>query len=250
MKKSEWRQLVKDIYHQELEQKLHRVRKHFHHFDRHDHLYVQRQLFDASRTIRMIEGIKNDDCNLAQIYQPDHLRSVLQNVRNASQSVNEHLLIESGIVEVFEEHISEIVSELEVTDLPVEDIEALKESGSIHPRAELRLRIRTIKKQYVSEVRYNDRRTLTSSIRKAGEKVGERIERFKEPSENNPPKTRWFKGLGSLCRGTVLTAVDVSLLGGWWAIPLSPDTTIVGAVASIATGLGDIAVGIGEFRDE
>ena len=251
MKKTEWRQLIEDIYHQELEQKLRRMRKHFHPFEKHDYLYLQRQLFSATKTIRMIEDVNNDDYNITQIYQPDYLRSVLQEIRNANQSVNERLLIDSGIIEVFEEHISEIVSELEVSDLPVEDIDALKESGSIHPRAELRLRIRTIKKQYITVGRYNnDRRSLSSSIRKAGEEVSERIERLKEHDEKSPPRKRWFKGLGSLCRGTVLTAVDISLLGGWWTVPLSPDTTIVGAVASIATGLGDIAVGIGEFRDE
>ena len=250
MKKSEWRRFIKDVYYQELEQKLNRIRKHFHPFERHDYHYTQRNLFHASRTIRTIEATNGDDFNVTEIYQPNHLRSVLQNIRNANQSINEHLLVDSGVVEVFEEHISEIVSELEVSDFPVEDIEALKESGSVHPRAELRVQIKKIKKKYVSEVRYSDRQSITSCIHRASVEVDERIERFKESSANNPPKKRWFKGLGSLCRGTVLTAVDASLLGGWWTIPLSPDTTIVGAVASIATGLGDIAIGVGEFRDE
>lgn len=197
MKKTEWRQLIKDIYHQELEQKMHRMRKHFHHFERHDHLYLQRKLLHATKTIRMIESTNYDDYNVTEMYQANYLRSVLQDIHNANQSVNEHLLIDSGMVEVFEEHISEIISELEVSDLPAEDIEALKESGSAHPRAELRLRIKTIKRKYVSEVRYNDRRSLTSSIRKAGEEVSERIKRFKEPDEKNPPKKHWFKGLVS-----------------------------------------------------
>lgn len=251
MKKSEWRELLEDIYHQEIASKLRRVRRGFHRMEMMEmYPYVQRQLFRASRTIRFINESIDEESSLTSVFQHDHLRSTLQNINDVHHDINENLLLESGIVEVFEEHFTEIISELDVSDLPDADIEALRESGSSNPQAELRLRIKTIKKRYVKETRYNDRLSLNASIRKAGKSIEERIGRLKEPDEKNPPKRRWFKGLGSICRGTVLTAVDISLLGGWWSLPLSPDTTVVGSIASIATGLGDIAIGVGELRDE
>lgn len=251
MKKSEWREMMEDIYHQEISSKMRRVHRHFHHMEMLEYPYRQSRLFQASRTIRFIEEVgDNDDSNVSKVFQHDHLRSTLQDIRNTHQEINERLLVESGIVEVFEEHFTEIVSELDVADLPAADIDALRAGGSTNPHAELRLRIKTIRKRYVKEIRYNDNSSLSSCVKQAGQAVEERLERMKEPDDNKPPKRRWFKGLGSLCRGTILTAVDVSLLGGMWTLPLSPDTTIVGSVASIATGLGDIAIGIGEFRGE
>lgn len=251
MKKSQWREMMVDIYHQEISLKMRRVRRHFHPMEMMEYLYRQSRLFRASRTIRFIEEVgDNDDSNVSGVFQHDHLRSTLQDIRNAHEEINERLLVESGIVDVFEEHYTEIISELDVSDLPAADIEALREAGSTNPHAELRLRIKTIRKRYIKEMRYNDRASLSSCMKEAGQAVEKRLERMKEPDDNNPPKRRWFKGLGSLCRGTILTAVDVSILGGMWTLPLSPDTTIVGSVASIATGLGDIDIGIGEFRGE
>ncbi len=256
MKKSKWREMMVDIYHQEISSKMLRMHRHFHH-EKLDYRYRLSGLFQASRTIRFIESLGgDDDANVSNIFQHDHLRSTLEDIHNAHHQINERLLIESGIIEVIEEHFTEIVSELDVSDLPIADIEALRAAGSTNPHAELRLRIKTIRKRHIKEIRYNDNTSLSSCVKQAGKAVEERLKRMKEsddtavPNGNKLPKRRWFKGLGSLCRGTILTAVDVSLLGGLWTLPLSPDTTIVGSVASIATGLGDIAIGIGEFRGE
>lgn len=250
MKKTQWREMLKDIYHQEISPKMRRVHRRFHWMEKDHYLYEQTELFRASRTIRIIDGVDDDELNISTIFQQEHLRSTLQHIKNAHESFNERILVNSGIVNVFEEHLTDIISELDVSDLPAQDIEALREAGSPNPQAELRLRIKAIKKRYIKQTHYNEGIALSSSVHKAGKAVEERMQRFKNPDQEKPPRRRWFKGLGSLCRGTVLTAVDISLLGGFWLLPLSPDTTIVGSVASIATGLGDIAIGIGEFCNE
>lgn len=250
MKKTQWREMITEIYHQEISPKMRRVRRRFHPADMDYSLYQQRQLFRASQTIRFIDGVDDDDPEISKIFQQEHISRTLQNIKNANEEFNKRALVDTGIVDVFEEYFTDIISELDVSDLPTQDIEALREAGSPNPQAELRLRIKTIKKRYIKETRQNDHASLSRSVEVAGKKVQERIDSIKEPDAKSSPKRRWFKGLGSLCRGTVLTGVDISLLSGAWLLPLSPDTTIVGSVASIATGLGDIAIGIGEFCNE
>jgi hypothetical protein len=150
MKKCEWRQMMEDIYHQEISSKMRRMRWRLHKMEMMEYPYRQTRLFRASRTIRFIEDVGDDDnSNLSTVFQYDHLRSTLQDIRNAHEEINERLLVESGIVDVLEEHYTEIVSELDVSDLPVADIDALREAGSTNPQAELRLRIKTIRKRYI-----------------------------------------------------------------------------------------------------
>lgn len=113
-----------------------------------DHyLYQQRKLFRASQIIRFIDGVDDDDSEISKIFQQEHLRRTLQDIKNANEEFNERALVDTGIVHVFEEHFTDIISELDVSDLPTQDIEALREAGSPNPQAELRLRIKTIKKE-------------------------------------------------------------------------------------------------------
>ncbi|MFO7737153.1 MAG: hypothetical protein R6V46_01640 [Desulfatiglandaceae bacterium] len=56
--------------------------------------------------------------------------------------------------------------------------------------------------------------------------------------------------VGGICRGAFLTGVDVDLLAGSRPVPLAPDTTKVGVVASITTGIGDIMIAVGGLRGE
>ena len=220
----------------------------------HDH----EQIYRASRTIRYVEQLDSDDTNVTNVLTRQHIRSTLQEVRSAHHEINEYVLRDSGIVEVLEVHLTEIMSELEVSDLPREDIEALRRAGSVDPKAELRARIRRIKTHFIREQQRRERMSMASSITEASQQLDRRIQELSDPDPKAPTKTqvepqvkkKWFKGIGSIARGTVLTGVDVSLLAGWWTLPLSPDTTIVGSVASIVTGLGDIAIGVGELRGE
>ncbi|MCW1969872.1 MAG: hypothetical protein KIH69_017300 [Anaerolineae bacterium] len=257
MKKSKWRGLIRDIYQQEIATKLHRIRRHLEPFE---FKYRNNDLYEASRTIRYVEQLGGEDFIVTEAVSRRHLREAVQDLLYAHRRVNERLLLETGIIESLEVHMLEILSELEVSDLPREDIEALRHAGSVNPKGELRLRIRRIQSHYQMTARKFDNQTLTSSVHEASQHLDRKIQELKEPEQSKLPhsektpeeriKLKWFKGLGSLCRGTVLTAVDVSLLAGSWDLPLSPDTTVIGSVASIVTGLGDIAIGVGEFRGE
>ncbi len=257
MKKSKWRELIRDIYQQEIASKLYRMHRHLEPFE---YKYSYERLYEASRTIRYAEQIREENFDVTEAISRSHLRKAVEGLCYAHHQVNEQALLETGIVESLEVHMVEILSELEVSDLPREDIEALRRAGSVDPKGELRLRIRRIRSHYQMTARKFDNRNLTSSVREASQHLDRKLQELEEPEQSNlrlsekaPEehiKRKWFKGLGSLCRGTVLTAVDVSLLAGWWNLPLSPDTTVIGSVASIVTGLGDIVIGVGEFRGE
>ena len=265
MRKSKWRKLVKDIYVQEISPKLRELRHHFHPMERDHHHYELRRLSDAMRSLSLIESSRGHDSDISEIFTSEHLRSIVQNIENANNNVNLSELKHSGIVDVFDEYREEIISELDVNDLPPEDFAALADAGSPNPRAELRLRIHVIK-EWNSKTRRNEadfRHVFSNSISRVDEILEKRLDYLKELDSDREnavenqtketlkgPRRRWFKGLGSIGRGTILTAVDISLLAGWGSMDFSSDTKIVGGVTSIAAGLGDIAIGVGELRDE
>ena len=86
------------------------IRRRFHPLEKGSFQYRQRRLYRASRTIRFIDEICDDDLNVAGVFEHDYLRSTLRDIRDAHQEINESLLVESGIVDVFEEHFTEIIS--------------------------------------------------------------------------------------------------------------------------------------------
>jgi hypothetical protein len=257
MKKSTWRKFVQDVYHQEIASKLRHSARRWHP-EKIEYRYEQ--LFRASRTVRYIEDIGTEDTDVSTVLTREHLKSTLEEIRGAHRQFNEHVIRDSGIVDVLEVHMIDILSELQVSDLPPEDIEALRRAGSTDPEAELRVRIRRIRTHFSRVERRYQHMSLSSCITEATQQLDQKIEALDEKKSNplrmsadlpDPQvKKKWFKGIGSIARGTVLTGVDISLLAGWWAVPLSPDTTIVGGIASIVTGLGDIAIGVGELRGE
>ena len=75
------------------------------------------------------------------------------------------------------------------------------------------------------------------------------MQRPRQP-DREPRRRKVFKGVGGIAQGALLTAVDVSLLAGWWALPLGPETAKVGSVVSIVTGIGTIMAGVGDLRGE
>lgn len=254
MDRKEWKEFVEDLYRAEIEPKLRiDIRKH-HPMEWSENQYRLDRLVRASRVIRLVceEAARNDD--LSTVFQAERLASHIDDLRSAHEHFNKRILLDSGIVDVIERNLEYLAAGIKFKDIPVQDIRALREGGSANAEEEVRITIRQLKTRSEKGRRNSNEMTLEYSIKRTSEylqSVGSELkeQQVQDVSERKQRK-RWWKGLGSLCRGTALTGVDITLLAGAWTLNLSPDTTIVGGVASIVTGLGDIAIGVGEFRDE
>lgn len=74
---------------------------------------------------------------------------------------------------------------------------------------------------------------------------------LKEPSSEVPKKSRrWFKGVGQIAQGSALSIADVALVIGVLKLPVSAETQTLGALASVATGIGTVLKGVGDLRNE
>ena len=251
MTKEEWNELVKGICNQKVKPKLRKIHRKYHPFEQFENFpFRDRGIYKASRTIKFIDENFDDEDDLTNVFNKEYLDNTLDNLRRGVVH-NNRLVVKTGISDVVEEFWDEIVDGMEISDIPEADFQALREAGSYDPKSEIHVSMVRIKKRKKS-IRCNSKESsLRYSLEKSESTIERKKEVLKECNSNNPPtKRKIFKGLGGICRGAILTGVDIGLLAGFWPVPLSPDTTTVGAVASITTGIGDIMIAVGELRGE
>lgn len=251
MTKEEWNDLVKDICNQEIRPKLRRLFHKYQPFEWCDRFpFGDRGIFKATRTIKFINENFDDEDELTTVFNKEYLDITLDNLKWGVEH-NNRLVLKTGISDVVEEFWDEIVDGMDISDIPEADFEALREAGSYDPKSEVHISMVRMKKRKIL-MGYNSKESsLRYSLERSESILQRRKEILKESNSNNPPtKRKIFKGLGGICRGVILTGVDVGILAGLWPVPLSPDTRTVGAVASITTGIGDIMIAVGELRRE
>ena len=251
MTKEEWKELVKGICNQKILPKLRKLHGKYHPFEFFERFpFGDQGIYKASRSIKFIDDNFDDEDDLTKVFNKEYLDNTIDNLRCGVERSN-RLVLKTGVSDVVEEFWEEIVDGMEVSDIPEADFEALREGGSQDPKSEILISIVRIKKSKKS-MRYNSNESsMKYSLEKSETIIEQKKEILKECNSNNPPtKRKIFKGLGGICRGTILTGVDIGLLAVFWPVPLSPDTTTVGAVASITTGIGDIMIAVGELGGE
>lgn len=251
MTKDEWKELIKSINNQIIGPKLQKIIRRYHPFERFENFpFGNRGIYKASWTIKFINENFDDEDDLTKAFNIEYLDNTLDNIKWSVEYSN-RLVLKTGVSDVVEEFWDEIVDGMDISDIPDIDFEALREAGSINPKSEIHISmVRT--KKWKKSIRYNSKESsIQYSLKKSEAIIEKKKEVLKECNSKNPPtKRKIIKGLGGICRGTILTSVDIGLLAGIWPVPLSPDTTTVGAVASIATGIGDIIIAVGELRGE
>ncbi len=254
MKKKQWRKLVERICAQKVLPKLNRRRRKFHHMEMYEEIpYALDRLEKAMRVIRFIEHHFDDDQNVFQMFTAESLASTLQDLVSALH-VLQRFTISTGVVDDIEEFYEEIVDGMSVDDFPTEDFALMESLGSASAYDDLELLVRRIKKK--KEIIYRKQREGGFRIRieEVEEKIETKIKFLKniEKNTNEKPsvKRKWFKGLGSICTGTAMTILDVTLLTGSWTIQVPEQTKTVGALVSITTGFGSIMNGCSEPRGE
>lgn len=162
------------------------------------------------------------------------------------------LLVDTGVIEVIEQYAEEIAEGMDVGDMPEEDINAIRLSGSTDPRRECQLLIRRTKREIKFRVSRSGRVSFAVELSHTKQEIERNTGAAQGPRKSNaePRKRRLFKGVGGVAQGALLTAVDVSLLVGWWSIPVGAETATVGSLVSIVTGIGTVMTGVGDLRGE
>jgi hypothetical protein len=142
---------------------------------------------------------------------------------------------------------------------PQVDLDALRESGSSDARREIVAIVHLMKSRKEDWIRFKKDHRFSSRLVQAREEVERVVATLPtelpsaDKQRNDRPATvkrAVFKGIGSIGQGTLLTLTDVSLLAGMWGTSISADTTTVGSVVSITSGIGLILTGVGELRGE
>lgn len=250
MTKEEWREIIKEIYYQSIEPKLRRKIKKFHPFEICERYpYDIHRLIKALRTIRFIDETFDEEENLAESFTQEFLLKILNDV-DSGLSLNNHLVLETGIVDAIEEFFEEIIDGMDVDDIPEQDFEALLKSGSRNPKAEIQFSMLKLRKKKDIIIKRGKNHSLYYRVKESKDIIKQRQAEIKESNSNISPRRKIFKGIGTICKGALLTTVDATLVAGLWPFSLSIETTTVGAVVSMTTGIGDIFNGIGEIRGE
>jgi hypothetical protein len=211
------------------------------------------------RAARFIRDFVETDKEILSLFTPKMLQYTLQQIKQGAYFSNE-LVVRTGIVDIVQDYFGEIVEGMNISHFPEADIEVLRQAGSSDPQREIVAMTHLVKSRKEILIREGREVRFSHSL----EQVTERIERIEktvillseeEPETNQvsnqpPVKRETFKGIGSIAQGALMTITDITLAAGWWSVPLPPETTSVGAVVSIASGIGTILTGIGELRGE
>lgn len=217
------------------------------------------RLTDGARVARFALELPGYDGEaLYHTFQPGALANAVRGVRTG-MSTSRMLAEESGILQVVEDYFPEIVAGLTPKALPKEDARVLDRLGSRDPSGELAALIYLLKarsSQLAASMREVSLRAQIENLENRLEEMAARLESQDEEDQKpkrgerpGKPGRRWWKGLGQIAQGSGLTLVNIALLVG--ALPgLSVDEKTYGALASAATGLGTVLVGIGDLRGE
>lgn len=249
-------EFVKHIYYEHLEKHLAPwKRRHWHHLE--DMGYNITGLTSSLRAIRFLQDYAGDEDDLSGVFTPETLRKVVERVKYGVQE-NNHIVVDTGIADVLQDYLKEIVEGMTVEHFPQADFEILREAGSSDARREIGATVHLMKSRkedwfrFKSDHRFSRRLVQArEEMERITESLPKELAKTEDQNRNRPVvKRAVFKGIGSIGQGALLTLTDVSLLAGIWGTSISPDTTTVGAVVSITSGIGLILTGVGELRGE
>lgn len=254
---SAYEEFIQHIYYEHIEKHLAPwKRRHWHHLD--DLGYEISELTRSLRAIRFVQNYAQDDEHFGGVLTPETHQNILDRIKYGLQS-NNRIVVDTGVADVLQDYLKEIVEGMTVKLFPQADFDVLREAGSADARREIAAIVYLMKSRKENWIRFKNDYRFSRRLKEAGEEI-ERVAATlpkespnSQVQKNDRPvtvKRAVFKGIGSIGQGALLTLTDVSLLAGMWGTGLSAETTTVGAVISITSGIGMILTGVGELRGE
>jgi len=253
MEEKEYKEFLEYLFYEYIEKKLRKIERYYRPKELFHWNYEMQRLFKASAVIKFIQDNCDEDSEIYEYFKLSKLVNVIDSVENGVR-MNNQLVVKTGIIDVVEEYFDEIFDGMKTEYFPEEDFTVLRQIGSSDPKLEITNTILLIKKRRDKDFTF-DRREISYSkrLKDCVDKLSSKREELKEENENKSQKVltrRWFKGLGQICKGAIITIIDISLMVGWLPFPVSIETRTVGSIVSATAGIGEILMGIGDLRNE
>lgn len=216
---------------------------------------------DRARVISTLEGLRKSYEAVNYIYTVDDIdgrfkRSALEEIikqASAGVAVQDDLLDASGVMDVMDEHFTDVASELRADHLPTSETKMLETLGFARIAAHLpglvyevknSARLRRQKEQFRGR-RFGVRHEVSDL-----KNVLEQGMRERAPAEPSPRKRKWWTGLSKVITGSVITIADISLAIGLLPFEVALETRSYGAFTSSTLGIGQLLEGVGALKGE
>lgn len=258
MTDDEYRAFLTVLFKRHVRPRLPRVRSRFHHHMMEEWSYHLDQAQRAARVLRYIEAYCGDGDDPYETFTLERLSRAVNDTRSCLEFSNRSV-DESGFIDAYEGHVSEILMGLRPEHLPDLDKEVLRDMGSPDPETELAELVFRVRAERERSVTMRQEVSVRQQLRNVEERVARAAQEFDElkksqaerESTGMPKKPRrWFKALGQIGQGAALSIANVALAVGAIHFPVSPETQTWGAVASVTTGIGTVLSGVGDLRNE
>jgi hypothetical protein len=168
-----------------------------------------------------------------------------------------HDLEENGFVNALGDAWEPMLDGMKIEHLPEADFALLKQLGRSDPRRDMALTMalmkmrsfeRTIWTAALDPTKVDTSRDMPRAYLDVAHTA---LHETRPAAAVVPPlRRRWWKGLSQIGTGSALAVFNCGLALSMFAFPISPADQTVGAITSAVTGLGMIAKGVGEFRQE
>ena len=258
MEDKEYLDFLQYLFNEYVAGKISRIQRYFGHpryWDKYEwHRLEWHRLPQAMHIITYINRYCDTDEDIYTTFMLDKLREIVGYVKEGVSWSN-ILIKNSGFIYAIEDHFEHIVDGIKLEHFSEQEFEILKELGSFDPKVELSGIIHLLKVNKLKLSRSAKEVKISVQLKQTEEILFDSLlilrEEEKKEEENKIPKTRpglkWFKGLGQICQGALLTIADVSLAIGVLQFPVSPETKTWGAMVSTTTGIGMILSGVGDL---
>lgn len=254
MNEDEYQAFLEHLFDTYIRDRLHRLDRYFDHPKMgHRWNYEHERLRRAMHIIRYIQAHCDSTDDIYSTFRDDRLRRTVDEVRDGVR-FNTRLAEESGFLDAIDAYYTEIVEGMNIDCFPESEFDILRELGSENPKREIQANVHILKSRQ-SKSRSCDQMSVSSQLSHAEETLSSAEKEMKTSDDNDvkekPKKSRrWFKGLGQIAQGAVLSLADIGLAAGALGFPVSPETKTWGTLVSSTTGVGMILTGVGELRGE
>ncbi|MCX5181025.1 hypothetical protein [Streptomyces virginiae] len=227
-----------------------------HHFEDEVRLKLD-DLHEAHQALNYIHDAMPRDEDIYKTFTLDALTEIINKAEYGIRFQN-RLADETGLMEVMDEHFTNLASGLRADHLPPVEAEMLSALGFPRVAAHLPGQVCSVRIFSQRRPSYTNEVPVSQQLRELADRLdAARLEHYaaaRSEQTGQPPveqrKRKWWTGLGKVVTGSAISIANMALGAGLIPFEVSPETRSWGALSSVTLGIGQVMEGVGAIRGE